>query len=135
MRIIKSISLDHDSAQIADTLPNFSHFVRECLYRHAVQGATECTEPKPDRFNGRCNPLNGKQCFVCWPHGNPPIEAVKQWTQDNLAMSFLDQRAKEHNKHLISMHGINRKAPKLPSTPPIESKKNRFIRWLFRVQR
>jgi len=134
MRIIKSISLDHDSAQIADTLPNFSHFVRECLYRHGVAGATECFEPKPDRFKGRCNPLSERQCWICWPNGKPPQDAVKQWSQDKLAMSFLDERAKQHNRYLISLNSINRKAAKLPSTPPIESKKNRFIRWLFRVQ-
>jgi hypothetical protein len=135
MRIIKSVSLDHDSAQIADTLPNFSHFVRECLYRQAVANATECLEPKPDRFKGRCNPLSKHQCFVCWPNGKPPIEAVKQWSQDKLAMSFLDARARERNKYLISLNGINKKAPKLPSSPPTKSKIKRIVKWLVRAQR
>ena len=106
-RIIKSVSLDDSSAKIADTLPNFSHFVRECLYRHAIKQSSECTQPKPDRFQGRCNPLSKVPCFVCWPNGKPPVEAVKQWSQDKLAMTWLDMKAREHNQHLIDMRSIN----------------------------
>ena len=106
-RIIKSVSLDENTSKIADSLPNFSHFVRECLYRHAVQSVTECVEPKPDRFQGRCNPLTPKNCFVCWPEGKPSKEAVKQWSADKLSMSWLDMKAKEANAHLISLQGAN----------------------------
>jgi len=106
-RIIKSVSLDSETSAIADSLPNFSHFVRECLYRHAVQSVTECVEPKPDRFQGRCNPLTPKNCFVCWPEGKPSKEAVKQWSADKLSMSWLDMKAKEANAHLISLQGAN----------------------------
>jgi hypothetical protein len=106
-RIIKSVSLDQESSAIADSLPNFSHFVRECLYRHAVQSVTECVEPKPERFQGRCNPLTPKNCFVCWPEGKPSKEAVKQWSADRLSMTWLDMKAKEANAHLISLQGAN----------------------------
>lgn len=106
-RIIKSVSLDAESSAIADSLPNFSHFVRECLYRHAVQSVTECVDPKPDRFQGRCNPLTPKNCFVCWPEGKPTKEAVKQWSADRLSMSWLDMKAKEANAHLISLQGAS----------------------------
>lgn len=106
-RIIKSVSLDPESSAIADSLPNFSHFVRECLYRHAVQSVTECVEPKPERFQGRCNPLTPKNCFVCWPEGKPSKEAVKQWSADRLSMTWLDMKAKEANAHLISLQGAN----------------------------
>ena len=116
-RIIKSVSLDESSAKISDTLPNFSHFVRECLYRHAVKQASECTQPKPERFQGRCNPLSKIPCFVCWPNGKPSKEAVKQWSQDKLAMSWLDMKAKEHNQHLIDLANMNtvQKSARLPS--------------------
>jgi len=106
-RIIKSISLDDSSAKIAETLPNFSHFVRECLYRHAIKQSTQCTQPKPERFQGRCNPLSKIPCFVCWPNGKPSRDAVKQWSQDKLAMSWLDMKAREHNQHLIDLRSIN----------------------------
>ena len=106
-RIIKSVSLDHETSAIADSLPNFSHFVRECLYRHAVTSVTECVEPKPERFNGRCNPLTPKNCFVCWPNGKPSKEAVKQWSADKLSFNWLDMKAKEANAHLMSLQGVN----------------------------
>ena len=132
-RIIKSVSLDESSAKISDILPNFSHFVRECLYRHAVKQASECTQPKPDRFQGRCNPLSKVPCFVCWPNGKPPVEAVKQWSQDKLAMSFLDLKAKEHNQHLIDLANMNtvQKSAKLPSEGGVKGHKS----WLKRLLR
>jgi len=111
-RIIKSIALDEQTAKIADTLPNFSHFVRECLYRHAISNTLECSREKTWRGTDRCNPLMQPVCFNCWPNGSPPVEAVKQWSQDKLAMSFLDDRAKSHNEYLIDLTGINRKAQK-----------------------
>ena len=115
-RIIKSVSLDQESSVIADSLPNFSHFVRECLYRHAVQSVTECVDPKPERFQGRCNPLTPKNCFVCWPEGKPSKEAVKQWSADRLSMTWLDMKAKEANAHLISLQGAStrKRVSKMP---------------------
>ena len=114
MRIIKSVSLDEDTAKIADTLPNFSHFVRECLYRQALQKATECNEPKTERFNGRCNGLTQQNCFVCWPSGKPPRDAVKQWSQDKLTMDWLDSQARIHNQRLIDLRNIETKIQDLP---------------------
>ena len=133
-RIIKSISLDETSSKIADTMPNFSHFVRECLYRHAVKQASECTQPKPERFNGRCNPLSKIPCFVCWPNGKPSKEAVKQWSQDKLAMSWLDMKAREHNNHLIELANMNtvKKTRESPSPPRGEGVITRLVRALRR---
>ena len=132
-RIIKSVSLDESSAAISDTLPNFSHFVRECLYRHAVKQASECTQPKPERFKGRCNPLASIPCFVCWPNGKPSREAVKQWSQDSLTMDWLDMKAKEHNQHLIELANMNtvQKSPRLSSKGGVKGNKS----WLTRLLR
>tara|TARA_Y100001973_G_scaffold102862_1_gene168815 strand:+ start:182 stop:652 length:471 start_codon:yes stop_codon:yes gene_type:complete len=113
-RIVKSVSLDHETSPIAESLPNFSHFVRECLLRHAITDATECNLAKPERFKGRCNPLTPKNCFVCWPNGNPPRDAVKQWSQDRLSMSWLDMKAKEHNQQLIDLRRINTLSNSIP---------------------
>jgi hypothetical protein len=114
VRIIKSISLDEDSAKIADTMPNFSHFVRECLYRHAVKQSSQCTEVKPERFKGRCNPLSKVPCFICWPNGKPSKDSVRQWSQDGLTMDWLDAQARISNQRLIDLRNINTKTPNLP---------------------
>lgn len=132
-RIVKSVSLDKETEAIADSLPNFSHFVRECLYRHMVTSVTECVEPKPERFRGRCNPLTPKNCFVCWPNGKPRKEDVKQWSADQLSMNWLDMRAKQANADLFTLQGINtrKKTDGLPSKGGVKAHKS----WLRRLLR
>jgi len=78
----KTISLDEDTAKIADRLPNFSRFVRQCLIKHAAtaelapeetlpKGFTFHIAPPEARFWGeskdKCNPLHVKgRCPLCW---------------------------------------------------------------------
>jgi hypothetical protein len=74
----KTISLDEDTAMIADRLPNFSRFVRQCLLKHAAN-ATITVEtlderhvaPESARIWGetkdKCNPRHRKgRCAICW---------------------------------------------------------------------
>jgi len=78
----KTISLDEDTAKIADRLPNFSRFVRQCLLKHAREATNLESWPKsgqkirhvaPDEARiwgetkDKCNPLhkNGR-CALCW---------------------------------------------------------------------
>ena len=75
----KTISLDEDTAKIADRMPNFSRFVRQCLLRHAAQGVNQSRgqydgrhkAPEEARIWGetkdKCNPRhkNGR-CALCW---------------------------------------------------------------------
>jgi len=75
----KTISLDDHTAQIADRLPNFSRFVRQCLLKHArsateglpITDKTDHVAPESARIWGetkdKCNPLHKKGvCPVCW---------------------------------------------------------------------
>ena len=75
----KTISLDEDTAQIADRLPNFSRFVRQCLLRHARSGVPGVGNgphdghiaPESARIWGetkdKCNPMHKKgRCPICW---------------------------------------------------------------------
>jgi len=75
----KTISLDDDTAKIADRLPNFSRFVRQCLVRYASEASIAPIDgdkhlhiaPEAARVWGetkdKCNPLhkNGR-CAICW---------------------------------------------------------------------
>jgi hypothetical protein len=75
----KTISLDEHTAKIADRMPNFSRFVRQCLLKHA-RGATEGLPieeksqhiaPESARVWGedrnKCNPNHKKgTCPACW---------------------------------------------------------------------
>lgn len=75
----KTISLDEHTARIADRLPNFSRFVRQCLLEHAAK-ATHPTMPR-EQFKhiapesarvwgenrDKCNPNHRKgTCPACW---------------------------------------------------------------------
>jgi hypothetical protein len=75
----KTISLDEDTARIADRLPNFSRFVRQCLLKYARDASMSITEyaghthiaPPEARIWGenkdKCNPLHARgRCPSCW---------------------------------------------------------------------
>jgi hypothetical protein len=75
----KTISLDEDTAKIADRLPNFSRFVRQCLIQHAAHGMPLEGEDQEDDHiappSGRvwgftkdkCNPQHKTgRCVTCW---------------------------------------------------------------------
>ena len=117
--IIKTVSLDENSAKIAKELPNFSHFVRECLYRYASNMSVgECTREKLERFKGNCNPFTQPVCFACWPNGAPPMGSVKQYNQDNLSIEWLQEQAKFANRDMIDLTNVNttpKKREKRPS--------------------
>ena len=145
MSIIKSIALDERTAQIAQDLPNFSHFVRECLYRHAINmNLEECTREKPWRGLPRCNPSTQPVCFVCWPNGNPPVEAISRSVLkksrhnelDPRLLSYLDEEARKKNRYLVDIKGIDKKVRKnLIDKPGVKGSKrpkivNRILRSL-----
>ena len=131
-RIIKTIALDEKTAEIAKSLPNFSHFVRECLYRHSARFYDECTRNKNWRGTDRCNPLQQPTCWSCWPNGSPGIDAVKQWAQDNLNLHFLDMKARENNSRLIDMSSLDRKVPESRSDPPLKASLWQKLRQKFK---
>lgn len=74
--IIKSISLDPQTAQLAKNIPNFSRFVRECLIRHFLSEGGEWGQCKREDDDAKlCLPMVKPRCMKCWPAGPPPQEA------------------------------------------------------------
>lgn len=106
MRKVTTISLDEKTAAIAKSMPNFSHFVRECLLRHhaSLMNVDECPFNRVERFGDRCVPrvLNRPHCFVCWPHGKPSETLVKNFLahQD---LERLDEATKIENWQLLNL--------------------------------
>ena len=125
MSIIKSAALDEQTSRIADNLPNFSHFVRECLLRHAVNmNAASCDRTRwvshprsqtPFETN-RCNPTVQPSCFVCWPYGPPPLEAVKKFNLGEADLNYLDHEARKYNTHLIDLKGNSVQSKRKPKS-------------------
>ncbi|HIB69875.1 MAG TPA: hypothetical protein EYO33_33565 [Phycisphaerales bacterium] len=74
--IVKSVSLDPHTAELASRIPNFSRFVRECLIRHFIDGGGEWLQCKREDDDSRlCIPMQEPRCMKCWPCGPPPREA------------------------------------------------------------
>ena len=130
--IVKSVALDEKSAEIAKSLPNFSHFVRECLFRHAARYYDQCDREKNWEGIDRCNPLMQPSCWSCWPNGSPAPEDVRQFRQDMLSINFLDERARERNSRLIDLVAMERKAAKTRSEPPLKASLWQKLRQKFK---
>ena len=77
--IIKSISLDPQTAQISKGIPNFSRFVRECLLRYdALHREPICQVERMEYelTHDRCIPNPERICMKHWPYGPPKM---KDW--------------------------------------------------------
>ena len=75
MGVNKTISLDAQTAMIAERLPNFSQFVRLSLIKHARKEEKKAglnhIAPEAARVWGdlqnKCNPKHKKgPCVICW---------------------------------------------------------------------
>ena len=123
MSVIKSVSLDEKTAHIARNLPNFSHFVRECLLRHELgESRLECHWGKPKQFMGRCNPItvNRAHCFICWPFGRPPKSGVSDFAYSgDITLEELDELTRQENRHILDMSGPSvQKTENSKKSPP-----------------
>ncbi len=126
--IITTIALDEESRKIAKTLPNLSHFVRECLYRYASNIMIEdCEREKPWRGTDRCNPFVQPVCFSCWTNGAPPRVSVVRFFQDSLSMKWLDEQAMTANKGLFDLAGINASSSREPQEQKKEPSRGGFF--------
>jgi len=83
--IVKSVSLDPESANIARRIPNFSKFVRECLKRYAALNGGEPICPVADLVDtlgqAFCVPARGRVCLKHWPDGPAPLHDWKEYRQ------------------------------------------------------
>lgn len=123
MRKVTTVSLDEKTAQIAKQMPNFSHFVRECLLRHHANNMNrdECQYARQERFANRCVPIvKGRPvCFVCWPNGRPSQDLVTSYLRDHNDINRLDRETKAENWQLLDMNPklTIQETDRLPSTP------------------
>jgi hypothetical protein len=134
MSVIKSVALDEKTAAIAKDMPNFSHFVRECLLRYHVNAETfeGCINPYMEEGSpgwldtGRCNPASKEyMCFSCWPNGRPPRHVIKEFTSRVISLDQLDTKTMNHNRHLFTMGG---KSIQFEDSEPVTPKKTLWKR-------
>lgn len=108
---ITSISLDEESAEIAEHIPNLSAFVRSCLLRWANQNRVMAENQHLHwRENYQvCWPFSSRGlCHTCWPDGPPPHEVWIKFcdnSRDHLDpnprfkdLDWLKKKAREHSE-------------------------------------
>ena len=141
MRKVTTVSLDEKTAAIAKSMPNFSHFVRECLLRHHASSMNqdECIYSKQDRFGDRCVPrVKGRPtCFICWPHGRPSQDLVTKFLREGSDLAKLDRETKAENWQLLNIDQqfTVQESHELPSKGGVKGNKKRVLSRIWaRVQ-
>ena len=121
-RIIKSVSLDPHTAQVAANIGNFSAFVRDALmqYEEHYAEVERHTHPEEGRRLGLCNGMSRPYCRTCWPYGPPPGAAWRAFGADpeNIGVAWVQAQAVKANENAwrlvpnMQTPGPSLKAPK-----------------------
>lgn len=80
-RIIKTVSLDKESDEIASGISNFSKWVRNKLKEEKQQLSSTHTNLELFKKTGLCSPHNLPRCTICYAHGKPSLENIKKFNQ------------------------------------------------------
>jgi len=78
-RIIRTVSLDISSDEIAAKKPNFSKWVREQLKLQDEEFQNSHVTLSVYREKGICNPSASPRCNICFPHGRPDMVNIREW--------------------------------------------------------
>ena len=100
-RIIKTISLDKESDEIASKMGNFSKWVRNALKAHAHTISFEHTNKELFLKQGICNPNNSPRCGICYPYGKPYTSDIKHFNQGLITKERLQDLAKIRYEGII----------------------------------
>lgn len=152
VKVVKSISLDEDTAPIANSKENFSAWVREQL-RAEIAYDLPCNFMKltpmkmsPGGFMKKdydnsieeiCNAMAKPPCVTCYPEGPPDREDWLQYVRLQITKEELQSRALDKWKwrtDLKEQKKQRKESVKSVSTPPIEDEKRyvrRFLKWLW----
>ena len=131
-RIIKTVSLDKESDDIASEISNFSKWVRNKLKEEKQQLSKNHTNVDLYQKQGICNPLNVPRCLICYPHGKPSQEYVKSFNQGYISKEELQELTKIQYEGVIEIIE-EEKTEKVPLDPPKRERKyiRRSLSWIW----
>lgn len=131
-RIIRTVSLDTKSDELAAKKSNFSAWVRNTLKEEASKVQYYHVDKTLFLDRGICNPGSTPRCGLCFPYGKPKPQDSKLYNQGFISAEELQQRTKDLYGGVIE--DIENKEEKLlPLPPPKREKKyvRRLIKWLI----
>tara|TARA_B100000029_G_C17104446_1_gene789127 strand:+ start:96 stop:548 length:453 start_codon:yes stop_codon:yes gene_type:complete len=145
-KVVKSISLDAETAVLAGAKDNFSAWVREQLY-HEIILEKDCVffrsqDPKK-RWNPEkgiyernnetreetCNGMRKPRCPKCYPDGAPTQEDWLEYVRWEITLEELLERTKRRYDAILAAKNSENDA----NTPPLRRRKyvRRFLSWVW----
>jgi len=94
-RIIRTVSLDRKSDEIAAKKPNFSRWVREQLVNQDESVQNSHVTLSLFREKGICNPNASPRCNICFPHGRPQLTDIKDYNTGRISSEELQDITKK----------------------------------------
>lgn len=121
-RIIRTVSLDKKSDELAAKKSNFSAWVRKTLQEEASKVQYYHTNQTLFLDRGICNPSNTPRCGICFPHGKPKTADIQQFNQGIITAEELQDRTKNLYDGVIEI--IEPKNEEHEAfTPPVRERK------------
>jgi len=143
-RIIRTVSLDKLSDELAGNKPNFSLWVRENLKRDNQERTQIHATLSIFKARGLCNPSASPRCGLCFPHTRPPASAIREYNEginqrdtgaQEVAIKEIQRAAFEFHEGLgkdsVALHLRNDEKEPLP--PVLRERKylRRAIKWVI----
>jgi len=147
-RIIRTVSLDKLSDELAGAKPNFSLWVRDNLKRDNQERTQIHATLSIFKARGLCNPSASPRCGLCFPVCRPPASAIREYNEginqrdderQLEAIEAITRAAVEYESSIAPEVVGNPIAPHLrndekePSPPVLRERKylRRAVKWLI----
>ena len=140
-RIIRTVSLDKLSDELAGAKPNFSLWVRENLKRDNQERTQIHATLSIFKARGLCNPSASPRCGLCFPHTRPPASAIREYNEginhrddesQEVAIREIQRAAFEFNENLDP--GSDPKNDESEPLPPVLRERKylrRAVKWVI----
>lgn len=129
-RMIKTISLDPHTYQLASKKPNFSAWVRELLIKDEQALTHTHATLAIFKEKGLCNPVASPRCGICFPWGNPDRLDIRNYNIGNITAEQLQMKTKELHKETLQLQMI--KIEEKEALAPVV-KERKYIRRLLKA--
>ena len=139
-RIIRTISLDQRTDELAGKKPNFSAWVRNQLLEDSQNVSLIHVTKAIFEKDGVCNPSGSPRCTICYPYGKPPIELIRKYNSEKgvngigiiaARENLLKDTKKHYDGVVVDMKPMIEE--KSPLAPPRSERKyiTRSLKWIW----
>ena len=120
-RIIRTVSLDRKSDEIAAKKPNFSRWVREQLVSQDESVQNSHVTLTVYREKGICNPSASPRCNICFPHGRPILSDIREYNLGRISSSELQDITKKKSLSQSSKEDLKKEFQVKDKLPQLET--------------